>query len=254
MLIIARRELAAYFYSPVSYLVMPLFLLLEGYSFWILTELLNQSFASATAPSSHGAALQYFFGGTFLYWLVLLFLVSVLTMRLIAEERRQGTIEPLLTAPVDEWEVVLGKYLAALAFYICQWLPTLLYALLLQSFLPAGERLDPGPIASGYLGALLIGMSTLSVGLLASSLTRNQILSAVLSFSGLTLLLLIGALGDALVRSGPWVPLFSFINIRQHAEDFGRGIIDSRAVVFHLGVALFALFTSARVVEWRRGQ
>ncbi len=245
---IARRELFAYFTSPVSYIVLTLFLAIEGYSFWVLTELLNQS------QNSHGAVLQYFFGGTFLFWLIELFLVSVITMRLIAEERRLGTLEPLLTAPVDEWEVIVGKYLGALGFYVCLWIPTLLYVAMLQAYSPVGVRLDLGPVASGYGGALLIGASTISVGLFCSTLTRNQIVSAVLAFVGLTLLLLVGALGDAMLRSGPWAPLFSYINIRQHAEDFGRGIVDSRPIVFHLGIVIFSLFASARMLEWRRGR
>ncbi|HUS64871.1 MAG TPA: ABC transporter permease [Kofleriaceae bacterium] len=246
-LILARRELAAYFLSPVSYLVLTLFLLVEGYTFWLFTELLNGR------DTPHGAVMRYFFGGTFLYWLFLMFLVSVLTMRLIAEERRQGTLEPLLTAPVDEADVVIGKYLGALGFYALLWVPTLLYVLVLNAYAPEGAAPDPGPIAAGYLGTLLVGAGALGLGLFASAVTRNQILAAVLSFVMLSMLLLVGALGDALVRSGRWAPVLQHINLFRHMEDFGRGIVDTRHVVYHLGLAALSLFAATRVLELKRG-
>lgn len=245
---IARRELAAYFLSPISYLVLTLFLLVEGYSFWLFMELLNGR------DTPHGAVLQYFFGGTFLYWLFVMFLVAAITMRLIAEERLRGTLEPLLTAPVDEWEVIVGKYLAALGFWALLWAPTLLYVVVLRGHAPPGAAPDPGPIAAGYLGTLLVGASALAIGLLASTLTRNQILAAVLSFVTLALLLLVGARGDALVRTGRWARVFQHINLFRHMEDFGRGIVDSRHVVYHLSVAALALYAAARALAWRRGK
>ncbi len=247
-LVVARRELASYFLSPVSYLVLTLFLLVEGYSFWLFMELLS----GRDAP--HGAVMQYFFGGTFLYWLFVMLLVSVLTMRLVAEERRSGTIEPLLTAPVDEWEIIAGKYLGALSFWAALWLPTLLYVLVLRGYAPEGAAPDPGPIASAYLGTLLVGASALAIGLLASTVTRNQILAAVSCYVVLALLLLVGALGDALVRSGPLAAVLQHINLFRHMEDFGRGIIDSRHVVYHVSLAALALFAATRALESRRAR
>jgi ABC-2 type transport system permease protein len=244
-LAIARRELAAYFFSPVSYLVAMLFLAVEGYSFWLFLELLNGR------ETPHGAVMQYFFGGTFLYWLFVMFLVAVITMRLIAEEKRAGTLEPLLTAPVDEWHVVLGKYLGALGFYVALWLPTLLYVVVLAAHAPEGGAPDAGPIAAGYLGTFLVGGSALAIGTLASALTRNQILAAVISFVTLTLLLLVGALGDALIRSGPWAPLLAYIDLFRHMEDFARGIVDSRRVIYHLGWIALALFGATRALTRR---
>lgn len=246
-LTIARREISAYFLSPISYLVLTLFLLVEGYSFWLFIELLNGR------DTPHGAVLQYFFGGTFLYWLFVMFLVAVLTMRLVAEERSRGTLEPLLTAPVDEWEVIVGKYLGALTFWCALWAPTLLYVLVLRSCAPAGAAPDPGPILAGYLGTLLVGASALAIGLLFSALTKNQILAAVLTFVTLTLLLLVGALGDALVRSGPWAGVLDYINLFRQMDDFGRGIVDSRHVIYHLSLAALALFSATRALELKRG-
>jgi ABC-type transport system involved in multi-copper enzyme maturation permease subunit len=239
-LVIARRELVAYFLSPIAYLVLTLFLLVQGYSFWLFIELL----AGRDAP--HGAVMQYFFGGTFLYWLFVMFLVATITMRLVAEERRAGTLEPLLTAPVDEAAVVVGKYLGALAFWAALWAPTLLYVLVLRGYAP--DAPDAGPIAAGYLGTLLVGASALAVGTLCSTVTRNQIVAAVACFVALVLLLLVGALGDALVRTGPWSAVLAYINLFRHMEDFGRGIVDTRHVVYHVALAALALF-AARIAE-----
>ncbi len=247
-LTIARRELAAYFYSPISYVVMTLFLVSQGYEFWMLAALLN----GRDAP--HGAVLQYFFGGTFLYWLFLMFIVAVITMRLIAEERRTGTIEPLLTAPVGEFDVVCGKYLGALAFYAALWVPTLIYVLILRAYSPEGAAPDAGPIVAGYLGTLLVGAGALALGLFASALTRNQIVATVLSFVGLALLLLGGALGDSLFRTGPWAALLAHVNLFRHMEDFGRGIVDSRHIVYHLGLVAIGLFGAARMLSRRRAR
>jgi ABC-type transport system involved in multi-copper enzyme maturation permease subunit len=247
-LAIARRELAAYFFSPISYVVMTLFLVATGYEFWLLVALLN----GREAP--HGAVLQYFFGGTFLYWLFLMFIAAVITMRLVAEERRSGTLEPLLTAPVTGLDVIVGKYLGALAFYAALWAPTTLYLLLLRAYAPEGGAPDSGPIVAGYLGTLLVGASALALGLFASTLTKNQIIAAVLSFVGLSLLLLVGALGDALYRTGPWAGLLAHVNLFRHMEDFGRGIVDSRHVVYHLGLIVLGLFGATRFLVRRRGR
>jgi ABC-2 type transport system permease protein len=247
-LIVARRELAAYFLSPVSYLVLALFLLIQGYSFWLFLSILS------ARPSEHGAVLQYFFGGTFLFWLFVMFLAAVITMRLVAEERRSGTLEPLMTAPLGEASVIVGKYLGALGFYAALWLPTLLFIVVLRAYSPEGAAPDVGPIASGYLGTLLVGASALAIGLFFSTLTRNQILAAVLSFVTLAMLLLVGALGDALVRSGPWAGLLRHINLFRQMEDFGRGIVDSRPLVYHAGIIVAALFAATRALELKRGR
>src|SRR6185503_7448106 len=113
---------------------------------------------------------------------------------------------------------------------------------------------DPGPILAGYLGTLLVGGSAIALGLLFSTLTRNQILAAVLSFVTLALLLLVGALGDALVRSGPWAGALQYINLFRHMDDFGRGIVDSRHVIYHLSIVAVALFFATRALELKRGR
>lgn len=236
-LVIARRELAAYLLSPVSYLVATLFLVVQGYSFWLFVRILNEH------PTQHGAVLQYFFGGTVLFWLFVMFLAAVITMRLVAEERRSGTLEPLLTAPVSDGAVIAGKYLGALGFYAALWAPTLLYVFMLRRYAPA----DVGPIAAGYLGTAVVSSSALALGLLFSTVTRSQILAAVLSFVTLAMLLLIGPLG----RMVTWPPLaavFQYVDLFAHMEDFARGIVDSRRLVYHLGWVALALFAATRVL------
>lgn len=241
-LIVARRELLAYLFSPISYLILTLFLLIEGYSFWLFLELLN------SRPTPHGAVLQYFFGGTFLFWLFVMFLTAVLTMRLVAEERRTGTLEPLLTAPIAEPSVILGKYLGALGFYVLLWLPTLIYVLVLRAYSPPGLAPDVGPILAGYLGTWVVSASALALGLFFSTLTRNQVLAAVLSFVSLAMLLLVGALGEMNLRGTRLAPLFDYLNLFRQMEDFGRGIVDSRPLVYHLGWVVLALFAAARAL------
>lgn len=238
---IARRELGAYFFSPVSYLVLTLFLLVQGYSFWLFLSILN------SRPTQHGAVMQYFFGGTVLFWLFVMFLAAVITMRLVAEERRSGTLEPLLTAPVAEASVIIGKYLGAIAFYVTLWLPTLIYVVMLRAYAPDGAAPDPGPIAAGYLGTWLVSASALAIGLFFSTVTRNQILAAVLSFVTLSMLLLLGPLGR-MVTSPSVAAVLKYIDLFGHMEELGRGIVDSRRVIYHLGWVALALFAATRAL------
>jgi len=244
---IARRELAGYFYSPLAYVVLTLFLLIQGFSFWTFVQFLSQP----NAP--HGAVLQFFFGGTFLYWMFLIFVVAAVTMRLVAEERRTGTIETLMTCPVTDAEVVLGKYAGALVFYAFLWLPTIAYVLVLRAYSPDGQGPELGPVLSGYLGTFLMGATFTAIGLFASALTRNQIIAAVLAFVFQALLLLMGIV-EIFVQDPAWRDGFGYVSLFSHMEDFGKGIVDSRHVVFHLSLVVFFLFASVRVLQTKRGE
>jgi ABC-2 type transport system permease protein len=242
MITILRRELGAFFYSPAAYVVLALFLLLQGIVFFLFLSYLN---APGAPP---GPVFQYFFGQTLLYWIAVLFTVAVVPMRLLAEERRSGTIETLLTAPVGDLEVVLGKYLAALAFYAFLWSPTLIYVALVRA--QAGV-VDPGPIAAGYLGTLLEGAAFMAVGTLASALSSNQIVAAVLSFVFGFALLLVGVLGS--VTTSPAVrEVLAHVSLLRQMQDFSIGIVDTRHVVFLLSVVVLSLFGAVRALESRR--
>ena len=237
------RELRAYFFSPLAWVVSTLFLMVNGFVFWLLVTYLNNP------QSGIGAPLELFFGQTVFFWLVLLIVAPALTMRLLSEERKTGTIEVLMTAPVSETQVVLGKYFAALAFYLFLWLPTLVYVAIIAQY----STLDWGPIASGYLGVLGVGALFLAVGMFATSVARNQIVAAILSFALLMLLFCFGLL-ENLVNGDTLKKVFGYLDLWSHMEEFAKGIVDSRRLVYYLSGVVFFLFLSTRALaanKWR---
>ncbi len=241
MLATFSREFRAYFFSPIAYIVAALLLLVNGGVFWLIVSFLNNP------RSQIGAPLELFFGQTIFFWLILLFIAPVLTMRLLSEERRSGTIEVLMTAPVTEGQVVTGKYLAALLFYIFLWLPTVTYPLLLSYY----SEVDWGPVASGYLGVVGIGALFLSVGIFASALTRSQLVAAVLTFAMLIPLFMVG-LVENLFNDESLRQIFSYLNLWLHMEEFGKGVVDTRRLVYYFSTIGLFLFLAARVLEARK--
>ena len=243
LLAILERELRAYFFSPLAYVVSALLLLVNGAVFWLIVSYLNDPRAGIGAP------LELFFGQTVFFWLVMLFVAPVVTMRLLSEERRSGTIEVLMTAPVTETKVVLGKYLAALIFYLFLWLPTVAYAVILSRY----SEVDWGPVASGYVGVAGIGAVLLAAGVLASSLSRSQLVAAVLTFAIAGPLFAVGFL-EFLFTGDAFGELFSYLSLPRHMEDFSRGIVDSRRLVYYVSVSALFLFLAARALaakKWR---
>jgi ABC-2 type transport system permease protein len=241
---IVRRELIAYFSSPLAYIVLTAFLLMQGYIFSIIVSFLNNPMTQAMTP------LRLFFGGTVFFWLFLLFTVPVITMRLIAEERRSGTIEVLLTSPVTEAQVVIGKFLAALVFYIVLWLPTALYVVILKQH----STIDIRPVLAGYLGVLLIGFLFLAVGTFTSTLTNNQLIAAIMAFAALVGLFSIGLVEQLLVSSSWFRDALGYMNLWTHMDDYAKGIVDTRHVVYELSIGLLFLFLAAKSLEvkkWR---
>jgi ABC-2 type transport system permease protein len=240
---IARRELKAYFYSPLAYVVLTFFLLVQGYYFSIIVSYLSNPQMPAGKP------LELFFGQTIFTWLVLIFAGTFLTMRLVSEELRSGTIETLMTAPVTEAQVVLGKYAAALAFYLFLWAPTLVYVFVIRAFTPV----DWGPIAASYLGILGIGALFLAVGLFASATSKNQIVAAIVTFFFLLVLFSIGLM-ESLVQGEAWRKVLGHLNLWTHMDDFAKGIVDTRRLVYYASAAALFLFLTARALEakkWR---
>jgi ABC-2 type transport system permease protein len=235
---VARRDFTAYFCSPAGPAVAALFLALQGLVIWLFIQFL----ARPEAPP--GGVMEFFFGGTILYWIAIAVLATVIPMRLLAEEIRAGTIEPLLTAPVTPADVVLGKWLAAVGFYLTLWAPTLLYLAYLHAI---DAPLDPGPILSGYLGTVLVGCAALALGLFASSVTRNQLVAAALSFVAFFLILLLGVLegqvGDPRVAA-----VLRRVSLFRMMEDFGHGIVDSRHVVMLATATALGLLATLRSV------
>lgn len=237
------RELRAYFFSPLAYVVLFLFLVVNGGVFALIVSYLSNPMAPAGRP------LDLFFGGSFLFWMVQIFLTPVLTMRLLAEERRSGSIEVLMTAPVTEGQVVAGKYLAALGFYCFLWLPTAIYAL----WISRSSEIDWGTVGAGYLGIFLLGALFLAIGLFGSSLSKNQIVAAILAFA-LTVAVFFLSFLSGLVNAPAVKEVLAYVSVVEHMDDFARGIVDTRRLVFYLTTTLFFLFLAARALEdkkWR---
>lgn len=240
-----RRELAGYFLSPIAYVVMFFFLMLMGFSFWFLIDFLLNGTQSP-------AIMQQLFGQSIFFWMALLMVIPVLTMRLFAEERRSGTIETLMTAPVTPLQLVLSKYTGALIFYILLWAPTVSYAWALKYY-NSSEVIDFGPMAGGYLGTLLVGAMFLAMGLLASACTRNQVVSAIACGAMIGCIFLIGFL--PYVAHSESVRLFTgYISPVNHMISFSRGIVDTRPVLLYASTTLLFLFLTVRRIasnKWK---
>ncbi|HKA37954.1 MAG TPA: ABC transporter permease [Thermoanaerobaculia bacterium] len=229
-LAIVAREWRAYFYSPLAYVIMAAFLVINGLVFYAIVNFLN----SPNAPK--GQALPYLFTNYY-FWIYNLIFVPVIAMRLIAEERKSGTIEILLTSPVTETEVVLGKFVGALGFFLTLWAPTLIYVWILRSQIP----IDLGPVAAGYLGIVLLGGYFLSVGTFASTLTKNQIVAAILAF-GMLIPIFSTGLAESMITDPAKRDILGYFNLWDHMEDFARGIVDSRRVIYYVSATVLFLF------------
>jgi ABC-2 type transport system permease protein len=240
---IIRRETAGYFRTPAGWAVLALFVALQGIVFWMYV----QFFARPDAPP--GGVMEYILGRTMLFWIAMALLAAVVPMRLVAEERRSGTIEPLMTAPVSAAEVVIGKWLAALVFAAAAWAPTLLYPVYLRA---VGAELDAGAIASGYLGTALVAAASLAVGLAASAVTRHQLLAAALSFVVFVGGLLLGAV-ERSVRTPALAAALRRVSLLRMMDDFSHGIVDSRHVALLATVTVLALVVATAVLARARG-
>ncbi|MBU0638193.1 MAG: ABC transporter permease subunit [Planctomycetes bacterium] len=231
---IMQRELLSLFCSPIGYITIAGFLLVTG-----VLVLATESFAPGKPANLRGV----------FYWtpFVLTIIIPAISMRTISEEYRNGTIETLMTAPITDLELVVGKYLAALVFYIIMLAATLVYVVLLVVF----GNPDWGAALSAYVGLLLIGVMFTAFGLLASSLTRNQIVAWMLAAVPL---MLFAWFAFYIVRQVEgWLRVvFQQINVVGRFEQFNRGWITSDSVVFFLGTALLFLFLTVKVVESRR--
>ena len=231
VLTVARRELESYFASPIAYIVTAAFLVVTGYLFSLILFY------------SREASLR----GIFANISVLVLIVSpALTMRRLAEEQRTGTIELLLTSPVRDVEVVIGKFLGSMGLALGMLALTLYYPLILFLY-GSPER---GHIVSGYLGVILLSAAFIAIGLFASSLTSNQIVAAVLTFMALLMLWLIGAAAD--IASPPVSDILRYMSVDRYYADFTRGVVDSKAVVFFASVVAVFLFAAVRSLEMRR--
>ena len=236
---IAKRELSAYFESPVAYVFLVIFLLLAGFFTFTFGGFFERGEASLAALF------------TWLPWLFL-FLVPAVGMRLWSEERRLGTIELLLTMPVSAWQAILGKFLASWAFLIIALALTFPIAITVNWL---GDP-DNGVIASGYIGAALLAGAYLAISSMTSALTRNQVIAFILAVVLCLLLILVGfsPVTDLLSRwASPWfVEAVTRFSVLTHYDGFQKGVLDSRGVLYFLSVIAFTLFATGVVIRNHR--
>ena len=240
--VVLKRELASFFVSPLAYIVWTAWLLWTGLTFVFLTE----HYARNAIASGLANPLTSFFEGNALFFIPLLLFVPVLTMRLLAGETQSGTLETLMTAPVSETAIVLGKYGAAMVFWVALWAPTLIYAVIMRQY---GD-VDWGAIGASYVGVFGLGLYFMAIGLLMSAVAPTQIIAAVLAFLFLGMLLIVG-IGE-FVLDGWLREACSYVSMWGHMRRFSKGVVDTRYVVFDLSVALFAVAVAIGVLKARR--
>lgn len=252
---VATKELRHYFVSPIAYVVLAGYLLLSGWFFWNLLAQFSRMVTIYTSYQQPGLLEQLNLNEMVMAPLlqnmivVFIILVPLLTMRLFAEERALGTDELLLTSPLSTLEIALGKFLGATLFLLTMLAGAAVYPAVLLWY---GDP-EVGPILTGYLGLLLVGMSFLSLGLFASTLTRNQIVAAVTAFVALLLLFVIGWPADTL-GEGALAETLRYLSLVDHYDDLTRGLVKSQDVIYFLSVIGFGLFLTQRSLEslrWR---
>lgn len=244
---IAGKELRGYFVSPMGWVVMGLFALLFGYFFIAYLE----SFVQQSMQSSMGGGpvnvnqgmIRGVLGNASV---LILFLLPMITMRAYAEEKRSGTIELLLTSPVSDIQIVAGKFLGALGFYAALLAVTLLDIAILFIF----GNPEWKPVMTGYLGLLLMGSCFISIGLFVSSTTKNQVVAGAATFVVALLLWIISWLGSSF---GPdTAAVLSYLSITEHFDDFSKGVIDTKHVIYYASVIAFGLFLTVKSVDTER--
>ena len=230
----ARKELYSYLMSPMAYVVTAVFLLINGFIFFLI---LSSGFPE---PNLRPLLPTTAF--------LLLLVLPVLTMRLLAEEKSTGTMELLMTFPITDTQVIVGKFLATLAVYCLMLVPTLAYVFILKAF----GNSEWGPLFTAYLGLILFGATVISIGMLSSSFARSQIVAAVIGIGSLLMLWVLGSAGSVL---GPRLgAVLSYLSVNEHLNSFLQGVIDLKDVVFYLSMTVGALFLTIRVFEsarWR---
>jgi ABC-2 type transport system permease protein len=248
VLAIAQRELNAYFASPIAYVLIGFFALLFGWFFYVPLAYFEQQ--SMQAGMNPGAALninQMLVGPTLMNTtVIMLFLFPLITMRTYSEEKRSGTIELLLTSPITDVEIIIGKFLGAMLLYAAMLAVTTIHMAVLFIYGTPEWK----PIATGYLGLLLMGGCFLSLGLFISSLTKNQIVAAMATFAVFLMLWVINWISSFV---GPTTQaVLQTLSLTDHFDDFAKGIIDTKHVIYYLSFMAFGLFLTAKSVDSER--
>jgi ABC-2 type transport system permease protein len=246
---IAGKELRSLFGSPVAWVLMGLFGFLFGWFYNVyLDYFMKQSMQSQFGGGAQGSNVNTSMIRPLLsnFSVLMVFLLPIITMRTYSEEKRSGTIELLLTSPITDIEIVFGKFLGAVGLYAGLLAVTMAYVLILFAF----GRPDYRPILSGYLGLLLMGTCFVSLGLFISSMTKNQMVAAAASFISVLFLWIIGWFSSSV---GPTLgAILSYLSITEHMDDFSKGIIDTKHVIFYLSFIAFGLFLTLKSTDAER--
>jgi ABC-2 type transport system permease protein len=251
VLIICGKEIKSYFSSPIAYLLMTIFAVIFGYFFFSASAYFVQaSMQSQMQGQSQPMNVNDFIIGPLLgnASVVGLFLIPMISMRLFAEEKRQGTIELLMTSPIHDWEIIVGKWLGALIMYAC----VIGISGLNVALLFAYGKPDWRPILIGYLGLLLQGGCLLAIGTFISTTTSNQIIAGGATFAVCLLLWVLDWVSS--YEQAAWAKVIAYCSVLTHFEPFSKGVIDSKDVVFYLSMIFFGLFLTQRSLEslrWR---
>jgi len=240
-----KRELFSLFVTPTAWILIVVFLVIQGFHFYGLVV----HFAENAELSVDEGPVQAFFGESILFYLPLVLLCPGMTMRLFAEERRLGTIESLLTAPVTTAAVVLGKFAASLVTYAVMWLPTVLYIVILRH---AGE-IDWHVVGTSYLGVLLVGAGYLAIGTLMSTMTQSQLVAIVLSVLVILGMFMLG-IGEFIFDPGALHDFCAYVSVWGQMGELAKGIVDLRRLVLDVTLVAVPLFVAVRAVDaWRWG-
>lgn len=242
-----KKELRILFYSPLAYIILFIFWILSGLNFyWILTKIAD--------GERMMVILQLLFCGPLIIF-SLPVIVSLFTMRFFAEEQKLGTLEICFTIPISKLTLVLSKYIASLIFYIVLWLPYIFYLIIINSlYLSSGIVIfNSGLLFTGFLGILLIGLFYISIGLLMSSLTSNQVIAAVSSFGTLFVILIVFMLMGINNDNQSIRIIGKYFSTFHHLFDFSRGIIDSRIIIYYLSFSLWSIFLTLNILNWKHG-
>jgi ABC-2 type transport system permease protein len=248
ILAIAQKELKSYFASPIAYIVLGTWALLSGFFFiTILSYFVRTSMqAGQFGPQSANVNQQVIRPFVQNVTIVVLFLMPMITMRTYSEEKRSGTIELLLTSPLTDWQIILGKFFGALGLYAAMLLVTVIHLAVLFIY----GNPEWKPVVTAYLGLLLLGGCFISVGLFISSTTKNQIVAGMVTFGVFLLLWIITWIGSF---SGPTVDqLTQYLSIVDHLDDFGKGVLDTTHIIYYLSFITFGLFLTSKSVESER--
>jgi ABC-2 type transport system permease protein len=247
VLALAGKEVRAYFVSPIAYVVIGLYALLFGYFFYVMLTFFERQSMQMLQMGAPMNINQMLIAPVFMNAeVVLLFLLPMVTMRTYAEEKRSGTMELLLTAPLTDWQIILGKFLGAMTLFSAMLAVTLIHVGILFWF---GEP-EWKPVVTTYVGMLLMGGCFIALGLFISSLTRNQIVAATITFAAFLMFWVINWMGSFVGTTSQAV--LAHLSIIDHFDDFAKGIIDTKHIVYYVSFIAFGLFLTAKSVDSER--